>query len=512
MSSYIIGIDFGTSQTKVCVLNEELKTRKFYKFPNGSLFLPSVIVKNKSTGKFSYGNTDILDDVENDVFRYFKMAAVEDEDLIQRTYEDKDGKLEEGKKINDYRKYSSQISEKPENLVILFLCYVQLYIKSEIESNKSLRQRLTGFINRFRSDKQIEDTYTIHLGIPTHWNNSNEIQSKNRFERLLLVSKWLSDECLNLDTFLNFDEKHLTENISSLSNKIKVELGAILKENKLAVYPESAAGVCYLIENKKLEELKVYGVLDIGAGTSDIALIEIGASDVNDNNNHNNNEPVINYYCSETVAIAANSFYQKYIELTSSKDYKDTESKVFDLNEIAKVQKQMESNNLMISDEQLCEIRIEIRGEENYKGVEGAIMKMFAKFHLDQHNKNKYTKSLKILRTLKKDNPKLIIFGGGSNLPVFKGGNYSYFPTPQVKKQAEYILKPVPITEEFLTKGIILNSDKEVSGIFNLLVLALGLTYIKVNSPFIPIKILNVPASNESERDFEEYQFQYDTD
>ncbi len=512
MSSYIIGIDFGTSQTKVCVLNEELKTRKFYKFPNGSLFLPSVIVKNKSTGKFSYGNADILEDEANDVFRYFKMAAAEDEDLIQRTYEDKDGILEEGMEINDYRKYSTQISEKPENLVILFLCYVQLYIKGEIESTKSLRQRVTGFINRFRSNKQVDDSHTIHLGIPTNWNNPNEIQRKSRFEKLLLLSKWLSDECLNLESFLNLGEEYFTRKIGDLSNKIKEELGPILKENKLAVYPESAAGVCYLIENKKLEELKVYGVLDIGAGTSDIAFIEIGASDVNDNNNHKNNEPIINYYCSESVAIAANSYYQKYIEITRNKVPVNTGKKDVNLVDIANVQKQMESQNLRISEEDLREIRIEIRGEENYKGVEGAIMKMFTKFYSDQSKNNKYTKSLKILKTLKEDNPKLIIFGGGSNLPVFKGGNYSFFPTQHGKKQAEYVLKPVPITEEFLTKGIILNGDKEVSGIFNLLVLALGLTYIKANSPFIPIKILNKPAFNESERDFEEYQFQYDTD
>ena len=104
MANYILGIDFGTSQTKVCVYNETENTRKLDLFPDGNIFLPSVIVEDKFTGLFQYGK-EISEKDNYNVFRYFKMAAAEDVDLIQRTYQDKDGKIE--KAIDDYRKYSN---------------------------------------------------------------------------------------------------------------------------------------------------------------------------------------------------------------------------------------------------------------------------------------------------------------------------------------------------------------------------------------------------------------------
>ena len=78
MANYNIGLDFGTSQTKVCLLNIDSNIRKFIKFNNGNYFLPSLIVKTEN-GKLTYGN-------ENEIgtkYRYFKMAAAEDEELIQ---------------------------------------------------------------------------------------------------------------------------------------------------------------------------------------------------------------------------------------------------------------------------------------------------------------------------------------------------------------------------------------------------------------------------------------------
>ena len=45
MADYHIGLDFGTSQTKVCLLNKNSDVREFIKFDDGNYFLPSLIVK-----------------------------------------------------------------------------------------------------------------------------------------------------------------------------------------------------------------------------------------------------------------------------------------------------------------------------------------------------------------------------------------------------------------------------------------------------------------------------------
>ena len=40
MADFHIGLDFGTSQTKVCLLNKNSDVREFLKFDNNSYFLP----------------------------------------------------------------------------------------------------------------------------------------------------------------------------------------------------------------------------------------------------------------------------------------------------------------------------------------------------------------------------------------------------------------------------------------------------------------------------------------
>ena len=124
MANYHIGLDFGTSQTKVCLLNKDSDVREFLKFDNNSYFLPSLIVK-KQDNTFSYGN----ENVNGIKYRYFKMAAAEDDHLIQVTNENLQGRLESEKTIDDFRKYSADFQIKPEILVVLYLTYIYLFVK-----------------------------------------------------------------------------------------------------------------------------------------------------------------------------------------------------------------------------------------------------------------------------------------------------------------------------------------------------------------------------------------------
>ena len=202
MANLLIGLDFGTSQTKICIVNTDNNIREFLKFENDSFFLPSLVVL-KSDHTFSYG-----DEKEVGIkYRYFKMAAAEDVDLIQITNEDLYGNLPSNN-IDEFRKYSSVSDIKPEVLVVLYLTYIFLYVKKK---KKAVSQSsITGLLGRLsRNAQSNENEYSINLGIPTEWNNPSHIKRKIKFESLLLTVFELSNKFEDLDQFINAEVKLL---------------------------------------------------------------------------------------------------------------------------------------------------------------------------------------------------------------------------------------------------------------------------------------------------------------
>src|SRR5690606_29711547 len=178
MANFLIGLDFGTSQTKVCLLNEDSSVREFIKFENDSCFLPSLIVK-KLDNTFSYGD----ESVNGKKYRYFKMAAAEDDDLVKITNENLEGILD--RDTNYFRKYSTSFDIEPEKLVVLYLSFVYLYIKKEKATQKNTK--IGGLLGRLGGNRTIsKNTFSVNLGIPTEWNNPNHIKRKIKFQSLLV--------------------------------------------------------------------------------------------------------------------------------------------------------------------------------------------------------------------------------------------------------------------------------------------------------------------------------------
>lgn len=204
MANYHIGLDFGTSQTKVCLFNKDSDVREFLKFDNNSYFLPSLIVK-KPDNTFSYGNEN-----ENGIkYRYFKMAAAEDDHLIQVTNEDLEGHLKNGA-VDDFRKYSTDYQIKPEILVVLYLTYIYLFVKQ----NKSTQntQNVGGLLGRLAGNNATtQNTFSINLGIPTEWNNPNHIKRRIKFQSLLITSIELANQFDGLHTFLKSQRRRFTK-------------------------------------------------------------------------------------------------------------------------------------------------------------------------------------------------------------------------------------------------------------------------------------------------------------
>jgi hypothetical protein len=465
MADYHIGLDFGTSQTKVCLLNKNSDVREFIKFDKGNYFLPSVIVKKADTS-FTFGK----EDEKGIYYRYFKMSAAEDDDLIQKTNEDFQGNLTNGT-LDDFRKYSTDYKIKPEILVILYLTYIYLYVKQQKNSN--VENILGGLLGKLAGkNKSTQNTFSINLGIPTEWNNPNHIKRKIKFQSLLIASIELANEYDKLESFLLAKEEELTAKISKineiilsdLSDKVEAERADSIKKwlvkYKLSVFPESAAGVNYLLKTKRLEN-GAHATLDIGAGTSDIAIFQV----------YNNN--LTQYYCSESLALASNDVYREYAKQNLNK-----QNITFD--EIKKTELMIRNSQHINKDFYFNSI-IKTRGFINKKGIEFLIGKtIYRQYYLPFCKSNSRVKN--IFNEL--DNNSIFIFGGGANLKMFCEEKYYYFQGNNFcgNHDKGFIAKPIT---EYINQVDIIDEDK-VKIHINLLILALGLTYGDENDNYIP--------------------------
>lgn len=492
MADYQIGLDFGTSQTKVCLLNNDSNLREFIKFDNENYFLPSLIVK-KANDTFSYGNEN-----ENGIkYRYFKMAAAEDEDLIQITNEDLDGNLSNGT-ISDFRKYSTDYDIKPEILVVLFLTYTYLFIKQQKSTQNT--KNVSGLLGRLVGNHtKTQNTFSINLGIPTEWNNPNHIKRKIKFQSLLISSIELADQFDSLDSYLNTKDTYLLNKISEINENHLSKLHLItenekadlirewLGKYKLSVFPESAAGVNYLLKTKRLADGS-YATLDIGAGTSDIAIFEVCENNL------------ISYYCSESAELASNDFYREYAkqifnrENVSFEEIKDVENLI--------------KKDANINIEFYSNARRNVKGFLNGKGIEFIIRKTFYR--------NYFNKVFPINPNIAQDTKKsldespIIVFGGGGNLEGFSSGNYCFWQGANPFGNHDRNFEAKPITD-FVNQVDIIDDNGEVQNYINLLVLALGLTYSNQNGNYIPffIPMEDLPI-NDNELNSNDKYFYYD--
>lgn len=475
MADYLIGLDFGTSQTKVCVLNKSSDIREFVKFENQSYFLPSLIVK-KPNNTFSYG-----DENESGIkYRYFKMAAAEDEDLIQVTNEDLNGHLIGN--TDDYRNYQTNYDIKPEILVVLYLAYTYLFIKQQ-KSTYSI-QNLGSLLNKFTGKNNAsQNTFSINLGIPTEWNNPNHIKRKIKFQSLLISSIELASQFENLKDFLDKKEKELITRIAKINQSHLLKLNGksenekselikiLLRKHKLSVFPESAAGVNYLLKTRRLAN-GFYATLDVGAGTSDIAIFRV------------NNNILAAYYCSESIEIASNDVYREY-----AKQFYNIDSVSFE--EIKTVEINIR-NKKLINDDLLYKAVNKVRGllDISKKGLDFAIRKTFHRKYFENLHQINKLKSFRVVNDL--NECLIIVYGGGANIKGFCSGNYCFYLGYDGAGIHDKNFAPKPITD-FVSQVDIIDDNADINEYINLLILSLGLTYKGIDDDFIPFVI---PESN----------------
>lgn len=441
MKAYHIGFDFGTYQSKACVFDISNSTHEFVRFENDSFFLPSRVAKSKND-LFVYGDMDNGKGIEE--YRYFKIAAAEDPEFHVETF----GKAY--KSGSDFYQFTDNINYSPEFLSVAYITYVLFYIKEKYTINGGTLENSSIFSKLFRRKSSEEGTrFTVQIGIPTEWSHIKNLRRKRKFENILMISELLQKKYLTLANFLSTSSYLIIEDIrkinkSSNFNTIE-EFNQKLNELGVSVYPETAAGLTFILKTGQLLP-GYYAILDVGAGTSDISFFRVM------------DKGTIKYLASESYLMAANNVYMQF--------YGGCNSMV----ELYKAENEVKTiiERGIWKDKKMLYTSLK---DVNTR-LESAIYRLFNS-RVYYYNKNMVTKYC---------NQPIILYGGGTRLPVLKSGKFMIHDNGCARIDIDHTFLEKDEIEQFTSIINVKPADKSWRNDFSLLVVALGLSYIKPES------------------------------
>jgi|GEM_PF-5040798 len=281
-----IGLDFGTYQTKACVRFKRSNNipAEYHFVPMredksgmDAFFLPSVISETDK-GQFIYGR--LLDNSQF-TFSFFKIASAEDENFRL------DAKLTEPKYAPErFKPYT------PEFLSVVYLAYVinkiKDYVQNILRPGKSETVR-KGYLAKFQSEEYEQVTYewTIQMGVPTEYQERYNSQRRRKFQQILYMASELANvdngrltETATADTLQHRVAEIFYELLQRFHREsvLKVredEWKTFLHEKRLSLFPETGAGLYFLIKAEKLTKDKYYVALDIGGGSTDVSFFKV---------------------------------------------------------------------------------------------------------------------------------------------------------------------------------------------------------------------------------------------
>lgn len=342
MENIKVGIDFGTSQTKICsrIVNKEMHY-VFHEFSKNNKYLLPTTIKLNEDGKCEFGIVD------GNPVRFFKMKALFSENI--------DYKVEAQNQLLQF-----DLESHPEISCILYICYCILDVKksfngvertiSEKKSNPTESKGILNSLTRFfkgtpsnesnnetksisLSDKRNEFNFHFTIGIPSRYDWSREEHKRRSLQyEMLYLALELSNSYSDLNLFLE-------DNIDNIRNKIKSIYLSLLNEKQENLYnfylnkniyvvAETTAGIFVMqnqfertlqaLENKpqaqelfKKSNLGNYITMDVGAGTTDISFFKLTYSD---------NKVVLFYYASQSIEYASNIIIKNYLKLKEGND------------------------------------------------------------------------------------------------------------------------------------------------------------------------------------------------
>jgi len=252
MGQFVIGLDFGTYQTKVCInhLDKTPSLHEFFEFKNSDnsgLFLPSkVFLLNDQT--FRYGKY-LGDDIQQ-TFNYFKIASAEDR-IFHYLSEDRKTVYNIADNFGEFA---------PEFLSVIYITSILIDVKAYLKSSTTTvkkRFSLSNFFGKKNEEGNEEVESFIRIGVPTEWNKKINIARRRKFEMILLVSEILqikldfSQEKLNI--LKKDDLLRMVKGIVEELKDSKETFNELMDNYKIAVSPESAAGLLYLIQTTAIQ-------------------------------------------------------------------------------------------------------------------------------------------------------------------------------------------------------------------------------------------------------------------
>jgi hypothetical protein len=432
MKIYHIGLDFGTYQSKACIYDIDTSEHEFFKFPSNHSFFLSSRVAEKSDGRFEYGEAQSTA-IKNEYY-YFKIASAEDDEFIKDC--------------------------TPEFLSVIYLTFLLFTIKQIYYQRNEKREvgggLLSSLLSRQKKDNVIK--FTIQMGIPTEWSQEKNLKRKRKFENILMLAEMLQLKYKTLNSFLEISKSQLINDIKDLhnSNSYTFSSKQIFEEKLndlgLSVYPETAAGLYFILETKQLLP-GYYAIMDIGGGSTDLSFFRIEAN------------KKIAYLASESYIMAANNVYAEFAKNEHSVDV------------LRRAEEDIQKTITNGSWTGNQSIRIALRKVN--ESLDKIVYKLFHKrvYHFSQGMVKKY-----------KDQP-IILYGGGALLPVINegsvmihdNGNKTSLTMPITYMNKDKINKYTSIIN-------ILPSDDSWKKDFVMLVVALGLSYRKSNTTAIWLK------------------------
>jgi hypothetical protein len=443
MTSYHIGLDFGTYQTKACVFDLKNNTHEFFYFASSKSYFHLSRVGKKSDGTFEYGSLKSGSSKKN--YFYFKIAAAEDSEFIRETLYDKNDSSIKLSTADEFKEYS------PELLSTLYITFIIFTIK-EAYQKKAPKQYVPGALLKNSlgntAKNKTELKFTIQMGIPTEWSQIKNLKRKKKFEKILMTSQFLQQKHKKLSFFLKTPIKTLVSDFNDLKKSIisisEEEHEKQLNSLGISVYPETAAGLAFITKTKQLLP-GYYTIMDIGGGSTDISFFNLNA------------ERNIRYLASESYLVASNNVYACYKNGTNS------------IKEIHKSQEKI--NNLIETNTWNKNEKVKVALEEVKKALEKLCYKLFNK-RVYWYHKGKMVEKF--------NEQPIILYGGGARLPLISKGNiliHDNGTRDGLNTPCAYIQKQEIDTYQNLLK--ILPENNSWKRDFGLLVVALGLSLVK---------------------------------
>lgn len=306
MGRYRIGFDFGTSTTKVCYYELDKQEFGLFKWADN---IDRPTVASVENGIMSYARN--ADEDSDEIYRYFKMASFIDPEyltLINQDLDDIDVSISELYSNSNYHIHSEGISISAELMSSLYIADTVLYIQKNIPNNNRGRRNLGGAF--FGGQNEETNTFSYVFGFPTEFNQKQHVSRLVKMRSILYVAFKLIEVYQSLEKFEKTKLSELITKTEMILSELKISpelLSDNLLKKGIRIYPEAAASLAFIKMNGSLTHGKYYASMDIGAGTSDVALFNL------------THDGKIRYLASESISIASNNLAATYMRDTSNK-------------------------------------------------------------------------------------------------------------------------------------------------------------------------------------------------